>query len=163
MPAPDLEAIKIAAANGDSVIDTLKWIGGFGMTLLVIALPIMNYVRKYSMDKAANSKDEAASTLYEQLQRRLQDNEKDIRELIKEKNKYFEECATLRYKVEKLTEYENTIESMKKRLDAKDTLLAEANIENRKLLREIIDLKERISDLEKQQLSAQKSDAAGKG
>ena len=152
MAVPDIDLVKQAATaatqSHDQYTEVIKWIGVTIAGFAVMAKPILNTIRKFNEEKVAKSQDDAAVTLYEQLQKQIQDNAQDIRKISEERNDYFQKYIELNARLSQLEEYEKTIISMKERLDAKDRLLEQRSEENNTLMREIVSLTNRIHDLE---------------
>ena len=149
---PDASALQAAqqalASGGDPILEGVKWLGVLVVGMMVAAMPVMAYIRKWNVDRAANSKDAASAELYAQLQQQITENANALRVMAAEKNAYFEKCTQLQLKVERNEEYKATIESMKERLDDKDRLLAERDTENRRLMQQVLELTERVHQLE---------------
>ena len=123
--------------------------------VLFSAAPVMAWVRKVKSESSASAKDDASITLYEQLQKQIKQNGDDIRELISEKNRYFEEALTLRQKVAEYAARQKDfdqsltlIQKLRDRLDEKDAIIVERDAENRRLLMDMSGLKDRIHSLE---------------
>lgn len=148
----DIETVKevgkIAAQNKDPFIIGGYWIAAIVTFFGLFAKPVLKLIRSLNEEKVAQSQDQAEITLYEQLQKQIQDYAADVRNLMNERNQLFDKFTELRIRVAQLETYENTINSMKERLDAKDRIIEQRSAENVGLMREILDLKNRIKDLE---------------
>lgn len=148
-PDKTAEIIQQAAQNSnDPIFAGLAWVLGVIVLLIAIAKPIMGMVRQYQSNRAESAKDGADEALYKQLKEQIEINSRDIRNLIDERNRWHEEAINLRSRVTQLEEAKLTIERMKQKLDEKDELLRERDAENRRLMYEIIQLKDRLHLLE---------------
>lgn len=128
------EAVIKSAASDDPFTAGIKWLAVLVVVALAAFAPLMSYVRKWREDSASNARDSAAAALYAQLKEQLRQNGDDIRELVKEKNHWFEMATKLSARVDQL-------EKTEARLQAKE-------LENRQLLDELQVLTERIHQLE---------------
>jgi predicted RNase H-like nuclease (RuvC/YqgF family) len=145
--------------HGDPMLEFFKWAAVVVIIILIAAAPIMQYVRKFSADQAANKRDEAEGVLYQHMSERVNQQQAQLDEIYKMHNQLVQEHANATARLSKVEEYEATIEAMKRRLDEKDAKLDEKDSEvrkerehNRALTLEIISLKNRISELEKRLL-----------
>jgi predicted RNase H-like nuclease (RuvC/YqgF family) len=143
-----VETLQSIPTGGDPVLEAVKWFAAVFAILLVVGAPVMAYLRKFKIDAAASAKDDAAATLYHQLQEQILRTSEDVRLLVTEKNKWFEEAAILRATVEEqkrkladLAEGEKLIMVLRKKLDDKDE-------ENRQLVGELMSMKDRLHVLE---------------
>lgn len=123
-----------SAVSDDPFTTGIKWLAVVVVVALAAFAPLMSYVRKWREDSASNARDSAAAALYAQLKEQLRQNGDDIRELVKEKNHWFEMATKLSARVDQL-------EKTEERLEAKER-------ENRQLLAELQVLTERIHQLE---------------
>lgn len=124
----------VSAVGDDPFTTGIKWFAAVVVVAVVAFAPLMSYVRKWREDSASNARDSAAAALYAQLKEQLRQNGDDIRELVKEKNHWFEMATKLSARVDQL-------EKTEERLEAKER-------ENRQLLAELQVLTERIHQLE---------------
>lgn len=131
---PSVADAIIKSAGEDPMISGFKWFGVVVVVVLAAAAPLMSYVRKWREDSAANARDGAAAALYSQLKEQLRQNSEDIRELVREKNHWFETATRLASRVEKL--------------EAAEKALHEKELENQRLTSEMSKLTERIHQLE---------------
>lgn len=166
---PSIEVINEIPVGNDPFLLAFKWIAILVLMIMAGAAPVMMYLRKFKSDAVANTKDDAAITLYEQLQAQIKQNSEDIKTLVAEKNKWFEEATRLRSESEltqtklkvleeaeitikslctKLDQYEGVITDLRKRLDEKDELLRKRDTEIRDLLRDLMTLKDQMHQLE---------------
>jgi chromosome segregation ATPase len=93
--------------------------------------------------------------LYEQLQQQLSDAREQIADLntkignvYDERNGLKEEMVVMRQRIQKLEDCEGLVEVLKQKLVEKDKIIADAIFENRRLMQEILQLKDRIHHLE---------------
>lgn len=140
--------VQATHASPDPVYYGMGWVLGFVVIVIALARPIMSMARMYQANKASGARDGADTALYNQLKEQIEVNSKDIRTLIEERNKYHEESLNLKIRVGQLEEAEKAVARMKEKLDFKDELLRKRDEENRRLMMEIIDLKDRLHALE---------------
>lgn len=166
---PSIEVINEIPVGNDPFLLALKWIAVLVVIIMAGAAPVMMYLRRFKSDAVANTRDDAAITLYEQLQAQIKQNSEDIKTLVSEKNKWFEEATRLKSESEitqtklkvledaeitikslcqKLDQYENVIQDLRKRLDEKDETLRTRDLEIRDLLRDMMSLKDQMHHLE---------------
>lgn len=129
----------------------LEHFGSIGALLLAGAF-IFHLMHKM---RNAGKVDSVNAGLYEQLQQQLGDARAEIARLTEkiskvydERNASREELASLSHRVQQLEECEKTVDILKERLAQKDALIHERDIENKQLMHEILQLKDRIHHLE---------------
>jgi predicted RNase H-like nuclease (RuvC/YqgF family) len=137
-----------AAESHDPWFVGLAFVLGIVILLVSISKPIMGLVKEYKRNGADNAKAEAEASLYEQLQDQIRANTNAITVLIREKDEWFRKAVTLEHEVERLKTFEKMVESMKKRLDDKDLVITEREIEIRRLMTVIIEMKDQLHALE---------------
>lgn len=155
MNPTDLTNLANLPVSDDPLINGLKWIGVAVALVLAAAAPIMAYIRKFKEDAAANSKDDAAITLYNQLQEQIRQNAEDIRKLSEDRDKWQRQATELQLdygrlqqRMLALEEAEATIKTLRERLEEKEGIISARDAENRQLIIEIMGLKDRIHSLE---------------
>jgi len=150
------EAIQSMPTGGDPFLDVLKWIV-VAVTLIVVSgSTIISYIKSAKgNDSVEVAKDDAEILLYSQLQEQLRRMDEDVQELTHQKNRLFEEWATLKvrseYQEKKLNELSKSdaiICKLRETLVEKDKDIALRDKENKKLMRDILDMKDRIYHLE---------------
>lgn len=142
------KAQEAALQSQDPVLVGLGWVFAVILMLIAIAKPVMGILRQYQTNKADGAKDGADAALFKQLQQQIEVNAKDIRQLIDDRNHWHEEYLTLKSRVAHLEGCEAAMDRMKAKLDQKDIELRERDAENRHLMLEIIQLKDRLHALE---------------
>ena len=144
-----IEALRTAAEHStDPVYAAMFWSFGLVMILIAMAKPIMAVLRQYKTNKVDNARDSAEETFYLRLKEEIDLNSHDIRQLIDEKNKWHEEAIELRARVQQLEQCEIAMSKMTKKLDEKEQLIRDRDDENRRLMLEILQLKDRLHQLE---------------
>ena len=96
---------------------------------------------------ASEAKAGAEARVYEYLQEQITQLSHDVRELVGEKNKWFEEAMALRARVEKLEGYEQLVEVLSSKLDAKDDKLLEKDARIEDLIKQVFDRDTMIHEL----------------
>lgn len=139
---------KAAESTGDPVYSGLLWVFGIILLLIAIAKPIMGVLRQYSSNKVDNARDSADEAVFLRLRQEVERNSKDIRDLIEEKSRWQVEAIELRGRVSQLEQCELLVNQMKSKLDEKDVIIHERDQENRRLMLEILQLKDRLHHLE---------------
>jgi predicted RNase H-like nuclease (RuvC/YqgF family) len=137
-----------AAESHDPWFMGLAFVLGVVIFVISISKPIMNLVKDYKRDGADNAKAEAEASLYEQLQDQIRANTNAITILVREKDEWFRKAVMLEHEVERLKTFEKMVESMKKRLDDKDLIITEREVEIRRLMTVIIEMKDQLHALE---------------
>ena len=132
----------------DPFMSGLLYVLGGVILMVTISRPIMNLIKSYKVDVADNAKANAESALFDQLQKQITKNSKDIEILTAERNVWFEEATNLRHEVSRLQTFEKSVISMKKRLEAKDEIINERDTEIRRLNRVILEITDRLHKLE---------------
>ena len=122
---------------------TLVVIGGLG-----IAKPLMSFYREYKKTGVEGAKAEAETSLFSTLQVQIEHMSDSIRRLEEDKMKWFERATTLEEEVRRLGVFEESVKAMKDRLNEKDKVIEARDIEIRSLTRSILDMKDRIHNLE---------------
>ena len=129
----------------------LDYFGGVGALLVVggVIIFLLNKMRNGS------KLDNVHGGLYEQLKEQLVMAQAEIHTLKSEmgviyasRNTLSTDVVRLMTRIEVLEECEESVATLKNRLDSKDIQLESSIIENRNLMREILQLKDRIHDLE---------------
>lgn len=143
-----IAAAESAAKSQDPTISSFLFVGLIVFLLILFAKPLMSLVKDAKGLSTAESKMKAEESLYEQLRTQVEANQHSIEKLNAEKDKWFEKAHQLEKEVEKLKHFEQMVEIMKKKLDEKDAIISTQNEENRRLMYEIIQLKDRIHELE---------------
>jgi predicted nucleic acid-binding Zn-ribbon protein len=129
----------------------LDYFGGVGALLVVggVIIFLLNKMRNGS------KLDNVHGGLYEQLKEQLVMAQAEIHTLKSEmgviyanRNTLSTDVVRLMTRIEVLEECEESVATLKARLDLKDASLENSIIENRNLMREMLQLKDRIHDLE---------------
>lgn len=132
----------------NAFITGLQWFGAMAAVAMAAFYPFLKMWRSYGETRAASAQDGAAGVLYQQLSNQLTEQKRALDEVYMRYNDLVKENAVLTVRVSKLEECETMIERMKVKLDEKDRIIAERDSEVRGLMKEIIDLKDRIHQLE---------------
>ncbi len=155
-------AIEAIPDGGDPFIVGVKWFGLVVAALLVGAAPVMLYLRKYHVDHVANSRDAATAEVYETLRQQIRDHGDQIHRLNEERSRQESDTSALRARIvelevteglfqrvkAQLEETEVINQRLKDKLDRKDSSIEQLSAENRRLLTEILHLKDRVHELE---------------
>lgn len=149
------DVIAKIPTGGDPILDAVKWLAVLIVLVLLSAAPFMAWMRKMKKDSSDSAKDDASITLYEQLQAQIKQNGDDIRELMVEKNRYFEEALTLRQKVAEYVARQKDfdqalllIEKLRTKLDEKDAKILLRETENLKIINDMAEIKDQIHRIE---------------
>lgn len=153
-PSPaDIQAIP---SNGDGFIEFFKWMAMFVVVAMLVAAPIMHYIRKFNSDKADNAKDEAEKTLFQHMSKRVEQQQAQLDKVYTMYNDLVIQYSKAEGRLQKVEEYEKTIVSMKQRLEEKDSLLLAKDEEikkerdhNRLLSLELLSMKDRLHQMER--------------
>ena len=155
-------AINAIPDGGDPFLLGVKWFGLVVAAFLVGAAPVMLYLRKYHVDHLANSRDAATAEVYETLRQQIRDHGDQIHRLNEERAVLQAETLSLRARIgelegkeqqsqrikAQLDDSEALIVRLKDKLDCKDEMLEKQAVENRRLITEILALKDRVHELE---------------
>ena len=115
-----------------------------GILILIILIIIPFIVKFWNWSKEAS----AQGMLYSQLSEQVQKQRDEIDKVYIQRNILQEQVFELRSKVEHLEDYENTITDLNRRLDLKDTALADRDTRINSLLHELLQMKDRVHSLE---------------
>ena len=156
---PAAESVAKIDTHGDPFLESLKWFVVVVIIVFAAATPVMHYWRKFNADKTSNVKDSAEQTLYQQLAEQVRQQKETLDHVYADHNQLVMDHGKALARLSKVEEYETTISSMKarldekdRRLDAKDDEIRREREHNRHLTLEIINLKDRIGELEKRLL-----------
>ena len=143
------ETVKtLANGSNDPVSATLLTVLGGVILLIAIGGPIMGLYRDYKKNNAENSRSDAESLLYQQLQQQMTSNSDAIIKLQNERNEWFSKAVALEHEVQKLKTFEIMVNGMKDRLNDKDRVIEERDKEIRNLTRTILGMKDQLHALE---------------
>jgi len=138
---------KITSSD-DPIITGLTFTLAVVIILVAISRPIMSLVREKSSTAVNSAKASAESVLFEQLQHQIKLNTEAIDKLLIERNALFEKSVRLEFEVQRLQSFETHFETMKARLEEKDRIIEERDLEIKKLNKHILQMTERIHSLE---------------
>lgn len=139
---------EIATKSQDPIISSILFVFMIVVVLLIFARPLMSLVKDAKGFSAAESKMQAEESLFNQLRTQVDANQIAIEKLNSEKDAWVERATKLEREVDRLKHFEQMVESMKKKLDEKDEIITRQNAENKQLMLEILQLKDRIHELE---------------
>ena len=142
------KAAEVAAKTQDPVVSSLLFVFIIVIVLFLLAKPLMSLVKDAKGLPSAESKMKAEESLFNQLREQVIANQEAIKLLNSEKDKWFETAHQLEKDVERLKQFESMVEVMKKKLNEKDKIIADQNAENKRLMFELLQLKDRIHELE---------------
>lgn len=149
METPNLiNTMTEAAGKSDPLSQSVILFLVFLLILITISKPIMGLIRQFRSDKSANAQDDASAALYRNLQNQIEQNARDIREIIIQRDTWQQEAVHLRTRVERLDYVEQSMKKMEAKLIEKETKLEQRDIENRSLVATILEMKDRIHSLE---------------
>lgn len=136
-----MEAIDIAATTVLTGADP-SGIGGLVLIITVVIIPFIVKFWNWSKETSAQG------VLYQQLSEMVQNQRKELDELYKQRRVDQEQIFDLRNKVDHLEEADKTVETLKKKLDQKDQIIAERDARIAGLLEELLKMKDRVHNLE---------------
>lgn len=119
--------------------------GGLLAILVVLLLVVIPFIVKFWNWSKETS---AQGILYQQLSEMVQKQRQELDTMYIQRNVLQEQVFELRSKVEHLESCEGTIEILKKKLDLKDQIIAERDIRITKLLEDLMQMKDRVHNLE---------------
>lgn len=144
-----------AINQDDPVIMAAKWIALLMLLVLMGAAPMMNLARRFRADRASNAIDEAAKTLYEQLNdhlrklesevKSLRDENESLRKLVKS---YEQDIDRFRVIVDECESHKKRANNLQELVLVKDTRIRELEERNTQLERRVEALSARIQTLE---------------
>lgn len=143
-----VQVAESAAKTQDPVISSVLFVVIIVIALLIFAKPLMNIVKDAKGLNAAEAKLQAEESLFDQLRKQVIANQEAIEKLNSEKDRWFEKSHQLEKEVDRLKHFEQMVQVMKRKLDEKDEIIATQNAENKSLMHEILQLKDRIHELE---------------
>ena len=136
------------ASQHDPIVVGLAFVLIVVVGVLAIAKPLMSFYREYKKTGVEGVKAEAEATLFQTLQQQIEHNNVAIERLETDRARWFEKAKELEDEVRRLTIFEESVKSMKDRLNEKDKIIEARDIEIRSLTRSILDMKDRIHNLE---------------
>lgn len=153
MSDPNTTAVLLAAAeaatkNQDPTFSSFLFVGLIVALLVIFARPLMSIVKDAKGLNAAEAKLSAEESLFDQLRKQVEANQIAIEKLNSEKDKWFEKAHQLEKEVQRLQYFEAQVKTMKEKLDEKDAQIAERDAENKRLMFELLQLKDRLHELE---------------
>lgn len=117
--------------------------------LFIILIPFITKFSSWSKEQSANG------TLYSQLAEQLKEQQQELKgqraeidKVILERNEFMQKVIELKGRIEHLENCEVNIEELKKKLDEKDDAIAERDTRISNLLRELLQMKDKLHNLE---------------
>ena len=132
----------------DPVFLGLGYVLGVILILIAITTPIISLVKSFKDAKTEAYKASAETALYEQLRAQIDKCSADISKLSSERDEWYRKALHLEREVERLKTFEQSVNSMRVRLDEKDNIIAKKDLMLEELNRTIALLKDRIHGLE---------------
>ena len=136
------------ASQHDPIVVGLAFVLIVVVGVLAIAKPLMSFYREYKKTGVEGTKAEAESALFHTLQQQIELNSVAIAKLEIDKTKWFEKATELEVEVQRLRLFEESVKSMKERLNEKDRIIEARDIEIRSLTHSVLEMKDRIHNLE---------------
>lgn len=144
----DLELLqKISSSNG-IFVNTSTLLIYVVVLIVAVSRPLLSLLKEFKNTAKDNSKSDAESALYKQLQQQILSNTQAIESLFMEKTKYQEKSFRLELEVNELKQYKEMITSMKLRLDEKDRIIEIKINEIKDLTNTILEMKDKLHSLE---------------
>lgn len=137
-----------SADKGDPALSTLAFVLAIVVIAVAIAKPIMSIVRDWKTNGVEAQKAESEVSLYEQLRQQLIALANEVEKLRVERNVWYEKALNLENEVKRLQSFEESFKSMRNRLEDKDKAIQERDVEIRTLTRNILEMKDRLHQLE---------------
>ena len=119
--------------------------GGIGSIIALIILVIIPFIVKFWNWSKETS---AQGVLYQQLSDLVQKQREELDKLYTSRNTLQEQMYELKHKVDDLSSCEATVDMLKKKLDEKDRIIAERDTRITKLLEDLMQMKDRVHNLE---------------
>jgi len=132
----------------DPVFLGLGYVLGIILILIAITTPIISLVKSFKDAKTEAYKASAETALYEQLRAQIDKCSSDISRLSAERDDWYRKALHLEREVERLKTFEQSVNSMRVRLDEKDNIIAKKDSILEDLNHTITVLKDRIHSLE---------------
>ena len=139
-----LEVLK----SHDPVIMMLAFLLTVVVVGVGIAKPLMALAKEYKSNSADNSRSEAESALYKNLQMQIENNTEAINRLNQERDEWFRKALSLEKEVERLSVFEQTVSELNAQLREKSGQLSDRESEIRSLMSTMTEFRERIHELE---------------
>jgi len=127
-----------------AAVSTTSTGGVLGVILLELVALVPVFIKFWNWSKETS----AQGVLYQQLSEMVQNQRKELDELYKQRRLDQEQIFDLRNKVDHLEEADKTVETLKKKLDQKDQIIAERDNRIASLLEELLKMKDRVHNLE---------------
>lgn len=151
------QVAKVSQAAGlDPTVQMILVLAGL---MLVLAYPIMLLVRTWQANRNSAKTESAVAdgdeATYKRMKEQIEQNAADIRKLVDEKNKWFEEATLLRAEVSQLRQSQDLVEVLKRKLQEKDETIAkrDAMIESKdqqlqEMMERVLKMQSQIHSLE---------------
>ena len=148
---------KVSQAAGlDPTVQMILVLAGL---MLVLAYPLMLLVRTWQANRNSAKTESAVAdgdeATYKRMKEQIEQNAADIRKLVDEKNKWFEEATILRAEVAQLRQSQDLVEVLKRKLQEKDDTIAkrDAMIESKdqqlqEMMERVLKMQSQIHSLE---------------
>lgn len=116
--------------------------------LIMVARPVLSLLKEARSNTVDSAKSDAESYLYTQLKDQVESMMAEINSLKLDREAWFKKAFEMQGEVDRLKQFEKNFESMRQRLNAKDKIIEERDTEVRRLMALILDMKDRIHQLE---------------
>lgn len=134
--------------SDEPAITGLAFVLAIVVIAVTIAKPIMSIVRDWKVSGVDAAKAASETYLYEQLKKQIESMALDIEKLRSERDNLYSRTIDMENELKRMKLCEESVISMRKRLEEKDAALLERELENRSLTRTILDMKDKIHKLE---------------
>lgn len=132
----EIEIAKAVANGNDGNL-----IGGV-VVIVLIAIPLVIKMLSWARETNANG------ALYAQLSEQVGNLKQELDKVYAAKHQQTEELLKLRARVENLEQTESLVDTLKKKLDEKDQIIAERDARISVLTNEVLQMKDRVHHLE---------------
>lgn len=132
----EIEIAKAVANGNDGNL-----IGGV-VVIILIAIPLIIKMLSWARETNANG------ALYAQLSEQVSNLKQELDKVYAAKHQQTEELLKLRARVEHLEQTESLVDTLKKKLDEKDQIIAERDARISVLTNEVLQMKDRVHHLE---------------
>lgn len=130
-----LAALTAVASSGGGVV---------ALIVIILLAGIPTFIKLLNWNKETS----AQGMLYQQLSEMVQKQRAELDKLYEDREKEKEENFELRRKVDSLVGYEKQADTLKKKLDQKDQIIAQRDERITTLLEELMKMKDRVHALE---------------
>jgi predicted RNase H-like nuclease (RuvC/YqgF family) len=139
----------ISTSISTGISENFVVISGIVAAVAGIVWPVIHVIRKINSNElAAVKRNEAEITLYQQLKEQLEINKRELDEALRENRRLWDIIRDLEARLKRVEQIESNFEKLRRKLDEKDTIIRERDLEIDSLKEQLRAKEEKIRELE---------------